>query len=111
MNAQARQMQEQFRRNEAVCGRVITLFQLVANKTRFRIVCLLTRGEFCVRDILEVLGEGKLSNLSQQLKILTLAGMIQRRREQQRVLYTLKDERLRGMIAYLQREFLTPDQP
>lgn len=94
-----------FKKNEAVCARVIGLFQLFSNKGRFRIVCLLTRGEFCVREITDVVG-GKASNISQQLKILALSGVIERRRVQQRILYSLKDQRVRSTIAFLQDQFL-----
>lgn len=94
-----------FKRNEAVCERVIGLFQLFSNKGRFRIICLLARGEFCVNEIAEVVG-GKISNISQQLKILALSGAIERRRDERRILYALKDKRLRKTIQFLQSQFL-----
>lgn len=108
MNALAQEIKEEFQGNELVCSKVITLFQLIANKTRFRIICLLARGEFCVNDIVEVVDAGKLSNISQQLKILCLAGLIERRRQQKRILYSLKDERIRDMIDYFRAQFLSP---
>ena len=98
-------MKEVFKRNEAVCTRVLGLFLLFSNKGRFRIVCLLARGEFCVQEITEVVGE-KASNISQQLKMLTLSGVIERRRVEQRILYSLKDKRVRRMIQFLQDQFL-----
>ena len=85
---------------------MLTLFHLLSNKARFRIVCLLARGEFCVQEIAEVVGAGRLSNISQQLKMLTMAGVIVRRREHTHILYTLKDERIRKMIEYLRAEFM-----
>ena len=108
MNTVARQVKKEFAGNEVVCSRVITLFQLIANKARFRIICLLARGDFCVNEIVEVVNEGKLSNISQQLKILTLAGLIERRREEKRIIYSLKDERIRDMIDYFRAQFLSP---
>jgi DNA-binding transcriptional ArsR family regulator len=96
----------EFQSNEAVCARVLTLFHLLSNKARFRIVCLLARGEFCVHEIAEVVGAGRLSNISQQLKMLTMAGVIVRRRDHTRILYTLKDERIRTMIEFLRLQFL-----
>jgi DNA-binding transcriptional ArsR family regulator len=83
------------------------LFQLFSNKGRFRIACLLARGEFCVNEITEVVSEGKLSNISQQLKMLALSGVIERRRENQHILYRLKDPRVGKMIQFLQEQFLT----
>jgi DNA-binding transcriptional ArsR family regulator len=106
MNTVALEFKEAFRNNEAVCAKVIQLFQLFSNKGRFRIACLLSRGEFCVNDITEVVSEGKTSSISQHLKILTLSGVIERRRENQRILYRLKDQRVAGMIQFLQGQFL-----
>jgi ArsR family transcriptional regulator len=106
VNEIGQELKEVFQKNEAVCARVIGLFQLFSNKGRFRIACLLARGEFCVNDITDVVGEGKLSNISQQLKILTLSNVIERRREGQRILYRLKDERIRSLVGFLQKEFV-----
>src|SRR5260370_39632841 len=106
MKPVCRELKEAFQKNEAVCGRVMQLFQLFSNKGRFRIACLLARGEFCVNEITEVVSEGKTSNISQQLKILTLSGVIERRRENQRILYSLKDKRVGSMIQFLQAQFL-----
>ena len=99
-------MRAAFRRNEAVCGRILDLIQLISNKTRFRIICLLAQGEFCVGEIVEVVSQGQMSNVSQQLKILTVAGILERRRDQRRILYSLKDERVRNMIRFLRKQFL-----
>ena len=106
MDTVCRELKEAFRKNEVVCARVIQLFQLFSNKGRFRIACLLSRGEFCVNEITEVVSEGKTSNISQQLKILALSGIIERRRENQRILYRLKDRRVGTMIQFLQEQFL-----
>src|SRR6266567_5493659 len=106
MKPVCRELKEAFQRNQAVCGRVMQLFQLFSNKGRFRIACLLARGEFCVNEITEVVSEGKLSNISQQLRILTLANVIQRRRENHQVFYRLKDKRVRNLVEFLQEQFV-----
>ncbi len=106
MNSLGRDLKAAFRKNDAVCARVVQLFQLFSHKGRFRIACLLARGEFCVNDITEVVSEGKTSNISQQLKMLALAGVIERRRENQRILYRLRDQRVGKMIHFLQEQFL-----
>ena len=67
---------------------------------------MLARGEFCVNEITEVVSEGKLSSVSQHLKMLTLSGVIERRRDNQRILYSLKDKRIGNMIQFLQEQFL-----
>ena len=106
MNQLGRELKKAFRKNEAVCHRVIGLFNLLSNKGRFRIVCLLARGEFCVNEITEVVSEGKLSNISQQLKILTLSDVIERRRDNHQVFYRLKDKRVRNLVEFPQEQFV-----
>ncbi len=106
MNAKGRTIKEEFRKNSAVCERVVTLLHLISNKARFRIVCLLSRGEFCVHDIMDVVNEGKLSHISQQLMILRLAGIVQKRRDNRLILYAIKDERVRRLIEFLCLQYL-----
>ena len=110
LNQACEQIRLEFLGNEAVCARVLTLFGLLSNKARFRIVCLLARGEFCVQQITEVVGTGRLSNISQHLKMLTMAGVIVRRRDQTRILYSLKDKRIRKMIEFLRVQFMESEQ-
>lgn len=107
MKRACQEMKSAFEKNEAVCNQVLGLFQLVSSKTRFRIICLLLRGEFCVNEIVEVVSEGQLSNVSQQLKVLTLAGIVERRRLKRQILYSLRDPRVEELILFLQRQFLT----
>src|SRR5436190_3648674 len=109
MNSVGRELKEAFKKNEVVCAHVMQLFQLFSHKGRFRIACLLSRGEFCVNEITEIVSEGKTSNISQQLKMMALAGIIERRREMQRILYRLKYRRVGKMIQLLQEQFLNVD--
>jgi DNA-binding transcriptional ArsR family regulator len=106
MNTRCRTIKEEFRKNSAVCERVVTLLHLISNKTRFLIVCLLSRGEFCVHDIMDVVNEGKLSHISQQLTILRLAGIVQKRRSHRLILYAIKDEGVRRLIEFLCLRYL-----
>lgn len=110
MKSQCQEAKSDFDSNEAVCSKTLDLLHLIAGKVRFRIICLLTRGDFCVQDIAEVVGHGNLSNTSQQLKILRMAGVIGHRREQRNVVYFLTDERVRKVISFLRKEFLQPTQ-
>jgi len=106
MKSRCKAAKEEFRKNSAVCERVVTLLHLISNKARFRIICLLSQGEFCVNDIMEVVNEGKLSHISQQLKILRLAGLVEKRRDNKRVLYRIDDQHIRNVIAFLCLEYL-----
>jgi DNA-binding transcriptional ArsR family regulator len=55
---------------------------------------------------MDVVNEGKLSHISQQLRILRLAGILQKRRDNKRVLYAIKDERVRRLIGFLHLQYL-----
>ncbi len=101
---------ERFISNDLVCEKVIGRFQLIANKARFRILCLLREDWFSVNEIVEVIQAGKLTNVSQQLKMLTLAGLLEKKKEGRKVLYTLKDEAIRDMINFLEKQYLEVPQ-
>ena len=75
-------------------------FQAVAEKTRLRIVQLLTGGERCVCELQEELGAAQ-SRLSFHLKKLKDAGVVSARRDGRWVHYSLVPEALEGMRAYL----------
>lgn len=104
--ATAAELKARFRGNEAVCARVIGLFHLISNKIRFRILCVLSEGDFCVNDILGIIELGKVSNVSQQLKLLLLAGVVEKRRDKKQFIYRLKDTRVRAMIRHLQAQYM-----
>ena len=66
---------------------------------------MLAEGDFCVNEIAETIQIGKMSNISQQLRILTLAGVLEKRRDSQRVIYSLTDPRMAELIKYLEKTF------
>ena len=96
---------KRFAANEEICHRVIGTLALMSNKTRFRILCMLAEGDFCVKEIVSTVQTGKLSNISQQLRILYLAGILEKRRSEQRVIYHLKDRKLVSLIPYLEEMY------
>lgn len=106
LNPVGQQLHDEFARNEEVCRHVIGLFQLMANKQRFRIVCILSRGKFCVNEIAEILGTEKLSNISQQLKVLRLAGVIECERDSKKMIYSMKDDRFKEIIHFLKSSYM-----
>lgn len=79
---------------------MMNMLSLVSNQARFRILCLLTIGEFCVNDIVRLV-VGKSSNISQQLKILMLAGYVSNERVGKQIYYKLEDEKIRSLIGFL----------
>jgi len=91
-----------FRRFEdgEACHEMMSMLSLVSNQARFRILCLLTIGEFCVNDIVRLV-KGKGSNISQQLKMLALAGYVSSQRVGKQIYYKLEDEKVRSLIEFL----------
>jgi DNA-binding transcriptional ArsR family regulator len=104
------EIKDQFDNNRVVCEKVVGLFHLLSNKPRFRIACMLMHGEACVQDIAFVISGGKMSNISQQLKMLRLSGVVKNRREGKQLLYSIADEKVAHLIEFLRAEFLE-DQP
>ncbi len=86
--------------DEEACHQMMSMLSLIANQARFRILCLLTVGKYCVNDIVRLVG-GKSSNISQQLKILTLAGYVSNERVGKQIYYKLEDERIRSLVGFL----------
>ncbi len=60
--------------------RVDLLFKAFADRTRLRLLGLLSRGELCVCDLMAVLGVPQ-SKVSQHLAFLRTAGLVTARRE------------------------------
>lgn len=106
VDTKEREIKSEMARNEAACEALMEVVQLISNKHRFRIICLLSRGDYSVSKIAEILKIEKMSNLSQQLKILRLAGVISSRRDEKRVVYSLTDERIGRMIEVLRDDFM-----
>lgn len=86
--------------DKAKCEFFLRLLSLISNEYRFKILCLLSDGEHCVADIAALVG-GRSSNISQQLKTLSLAGYVRGRRQGKMVYYGLKDERIQRLLRFL----------
>ena len=87
--------------DENKCIQVEKMLSIMSNPVRFHILCALVRVPFSVSELVE-LTEGKLSNVSQQLKMMTLAGYIRKERIGKQSIYTLSDERIRELIEKLE---------
>jgi ArsR family transcriptional regulator, arsenate/arsenite/antimonite-responsive transcriptional repressor len=77
------------------------LFRALSDETRVRIVALLTHGELCVCHIESALGLAQ-PNVSRQMAVLRLAGVVVPRREGNWIYYRLaeqSDEECRMVLA------------
>src|SRR5689334_13767609 len=88
----------------ARCQTVVGTLSLLANTRRLRILCALADGELSVNEIAAAV-KGKISGVSQQLKMLTLAGYLERRRSDRSVIYRLTDPRVLRILHFLKEEF------
>ena len=91
-------------REEARCEQVVGTLALLANPRRLRILCALADGDLSVAEIVRAVN-GRISGVSQQLKLLTLAGHLVRRRSDRSVIYRLADQRVRRILHFLKDQF------
>ncbi len=68
----------------------ISIFKALSDKTRLRIVWLLSRAnsELCVCEVVDALGESQY-NVSRHLKVLKNAGLVQEKKDGRWVFYSL----------------------
>ena len=90
--------------DEARCLKVERMLSIMSNPVRFHILCALERDSFSVSELVELTG-GKLSNVSQQLKMMTLAGYVRKERLGKQSIYTLSDDRIGELIKKLEELF------
>lgn len=84
--------------NDKLTGLMADLFRALAHPTRVRIIDLLQREEKCVCELLELL-QLEQSNVSQHLAVLRQAGIVNSRRDGGRMLYSLANPHLEGVLA------------
>jgi DNA-binding transcriptional ArsR family regulator len=78
------------------------LLKALANPARLRLVSILAEGEWTVGELCRISGL-KQSLVSQQLKILRLNNIVQRRKEVARSYYSLKERNVISMLNCLGR--------
>ena len=74
-----------------------SIFKALGEATRLRIVKLVSDRELCVCEIVAVLGTNQ-PRVSQHLKVLKAAGILEERKERQRSFYSLNREFKGGLI-------------
>jgi len=96
-------IKERFDENR--CLMVERMLSIMSNPIRFHILCALMRDSFSVTELVE-LTDSKLSNISQQLKMMSLAGYIVKERRGKQSIYSLQDDRVRRLIETLEELFI-----
>ncbi|MEM2135453.1 MAG: metalloregulator ArsR/SmtB family transcription factor [Candidatus Jordarchaeaceae archaeon] len=82
---------------DLIAKKNVEFLKALADETRLKILQFLGDKEMCQCDIVPAMDKSQ-STISQHLQILTNAGVLEYRKEGQRSLYKLKDERIRKII-------------
>lgn len=78
------------------------MLSCIAHPFRLLIICMLLKREMFVQEVIEKLGTTK-GNISQHLRVLADRGLIQKRRDGNRIFYSIKDPRLADLIARIRK--------
>jgi len=78
----------------------IKLLKAMADETRIKILLYLLNGEQCACTIVPFIGKAQ-PTVSQHLKVLTEAGILNMRKDGVRILYRIKDDRAVRIVKVL----------
>jgi ArsR family transcriptional regulator len=76
----------------------------IAHPLRLKIMCVIGDEEVCVQDIVDAVGTSQ-SNISQHLAILREKGVLQTRKDANRVYYRVADQRILQLIGMMREVF------
>ena len=83
--------------NEKTLSDIASLYKVLGDETRIRIVSALDNSSLCVCDLASLLSMTK-SAISHQLKILKDAKLVKYRREAKNVFYSLDDDHIKAIF-------------
>lgn len=76
----------------------------ISHPLRLKILCIVGAQEVCVQDIVEAVGTSQ-SNISQHLAILRDKGVLQTRKDANRVYYRVADQRTLQLVGMMREVF------
>ena len=76
----------------------------ISHPLRLKILCVVGDAEICVQDIVDAVGTTQ-SNISQHLAILRDKGVLQTRKDANRVYYSVADQRTLQLIVLMREVF------
>ena len=79
----------------------------MAHPLRLKILCVLDSSEMSVQELVEKVGTSQ-SNVSQHLSVLKEKGVLASRKETNRVLYRIGDQRTLMLIDMMHKVFCSP---
>ncbi len=89
-----------FRDDPKTCTDMREYLAVLANPVRLKLLCALVDGPHCVSELMERVGEQQ-STVSQQLKHLYLAGLVEREKQGVRVYYRVTSQAVTETMAFL----------
>ena len=79
----------------------------ISHPLRLKIVCVVGGAEVCVQDIVDAVGTSQ-SNISQHLAILRDKGVLNTRKDANRVFYRVADQRTLQLVGMMREVFCGP---
>lgn len=102
MNDKIKELQKKFKKEISCCQEIVKILSLLNNKTRFRLLCALTNDDFCVSELVEILPNSKMSNVSQHLRLLAANNIVTKRRNKKQIYYSLKNNKIDDLINFME---------
>lgn len=93
--------------NDAEINQAARSLKAMSHPLRLKILCVLGANSLSVQDIVERVGTSQ-SNVSQHLAILRAKGILDFKKEANRVYYFIDDERMIHLIQMMRGVFCTP---
>ncbi len=87
--------------SEKRCTDVQQLLSTMANPIRFRLLCALRGRSFTVSELVEIT-DSHLPNVSQHLKMMWMAGYVNKVRHGKQVFYNLSDRRIIDVLEMVE---------
>jgi ArsR family transcriptional regulator len=94
--------------NDADILRATEALKALAHPLRLKILCVLNDGEKTVTNIVKEVGSSQ-SNISQHIDILRTKDIIESRRDGNKILCSVKDEKILRLVANLKEVFCDDD--
>ncbi len=86
------------------CTDVQQLLSTMANPIRFRLLCALRAMTFTVSELVEIT-DSNLPNVSQHLKMMWMAGYVDKTRQGKQVYYSLSDRQIIDILGVVEAMF------
>ncbi len=102
MKSRIREIKNRF--TQVRCNEVQQLLNTMANPVRFHILCALRVQPFTVTELVEI-SEANISNVSQQLKMMWMAGYLAKEKKGKQAYYRLASDRIDRIVGFLEDLF------